>query len=355
MFDKKWNRRIVGAFGAVFLLAGTAQADTVTATIAAGHPKTVLWAKVLAETFVPSLTQALKDAGHELKAREFYGGSLVKVTKELEALEAGTADVSVVSTMFTPKDTPLPTVSYVTPFSSEDPVLVTDTVNNLHKTVPGMLKTWENHDAHYVFGGYGAEDYVLATKFPVTTVADLKGHNISTAGQAMRWLDNTGATVIEGNITTYYTNIQSGLSEGAILPASAAAATKIYEVAPNITRVGLGAQYVGALAVSKTWFDGLPASAKPAVEKAVQEFRAAYAKELASRYEAAFTNITNAGGKVSVLPDEERKKWATMLPDLAGKWAADLDKAGEPGTEVLKAYMAALRAGGAKPLRDWGN
>ena len=35
------------------------------------------------------------------------------------------------------------------------------------------------------------------------------------------------------------------------------------------------------------------------------------------------------------------------------QWAKALDAQGKPGTEVLKAYMEAMRAAGATPVRNW--
>ena len=40
---------------------------------------------------------------------------------------------------------------------------------------------------------------------------------------------------------------------------------------------------------------------------------------------------------------------AAAMPDLAGDWAARTPH----GPEMIAAYMAAIRAGGGQPLRDW--
>jgi hypothetical protein len=56
---------------------------------------------------------------------------------------------------------------------------------------------------------------------------------------------------------------------------------------------------------------------------------------------------------VADLPQDQREAWANALPDLAGTSARDLDAKGLPGSEVLNAYMAGLKARGETPVRDW--
>ena len=58
------------------------------------------------------------------------------------------------------------------------------------------------------------------------------------------------------------------------------------------------------------------------------------------------------GVTITVMPDSERARWAKTMPNIAKEWAADLDKKGLPGSKVLAAYMAEVRASG-KVIRDW--
>ena len=60
-----------------------------------------------------------------------------------------------------------------------------------------------------------------------------------------------------------------------------------------------------------------------------------------------------AGGTVIEVAAEERLGWATAMPDIATEWAKNLDDKGEPGTDMLNAYMGKLKAAGFTPVRDW--
>ena len=41
------------------------------------------------------------------------------------------------------------------------------------------------------------------------------------------------------------------------------------------------------------------------------------------------------------------------MPNIAKDWAQKLDAQGAPGTAMLKAYTAKLKAAGETPVRDW--
>jgi predicted RNA polymerase sigma factor len=59
------------------------------------------------------------------------------------------------------------------------------------------------------------------------------------------------------------------------------------------------------------------------------------------------------GAKIATLPADERIRWANALPNLAKTWVEAAEKRGQPGKQIMQEYMAAMRAAGAKPARDW--
>src|SRR3546814_12326426 len=58
--------------------------------------------------------------------------------------------------------------------------------------------------------------YHLFSKMPISTYADLSGKKISAPGAIGLWLKGSGAVAVDGSLTTYYTDIQTGVSEGTI-------------------------------------------------------------------------------------------------------------------------------------------
>jgi hypothetical protein len=50
---------------------------------------------------------------------------------------------------------------------------------------------------------------------------------------------------------------------------------------------------------------------------------------------------------------EQRAAWAEAMPNIAQEWATGLDGKGEPGTDMLNAYLGKLSEAGYAPVRDW--
>jgi len=344
---------VAGVALASCLMPSLATAETIEATVVAGHPPVFLWVKTLTESFIPSVNESLKGSGYEINWTEAYGGTLAKVGGELEAIEDGLAQIGIVSSLFEPSLLSLQNITYVTPFGSDNIDLVFDTVNAMHDEIPDMRKLWEDHDMEYLGGGFGLEDYLLMTKFPVGKLSDLSGHKINAPGPAVNWLKDTGAVGVSGNLTTYYNDLQTGVTEGVIVFPTAAAAAKLQEVAPYVTRTHFGAQYAGAIVAKKSWFEEQPEAVQAALRKAANDFAAAYRSGLEQRVAGAFKAMEAGGAKISELPEEERAAWAMAIPNVAKSWAADLDAKGLAGTQTLKVYMQHLKDGGVSLPRDW--
>jgi len=334
-------------------LPGAAPAQSIDVTLVNGHPPIFLWVKHLTETFIPAVNAALEGTDHSINWSEAYGGSLAAVGGELEAIEDSLAEVGAIPTVFLPTQLPLQNVSYNTPFGPSDPQVVMDTLDMLHATVPGMVESWHAYDAEYLGGGFALDNYVLMTTFPVTSIDDLRGRRIGAPGPAVNWVEGTGAVGVSGNLTTYYNDIQTGVFEGVIVFPTAAAPARLHEVAPYVTVTDFGAQYAGTLVANRTWFAEQPEAVQNALRAGAEAYTDAYLAEQSQRVTAAMATIAPDPARLHVLAPEERARWAAALPDIAGTWAANADGMGLPGTEVLTAYVEALKAAGTDLGRDW--
>lgn len=350
----KFNKTLASAtLAAAMLCTPSLRAEELEVTAVAGHPQVFLWVKTLSETYIPAVNAALEGSDFSIDWTEAYGGTLAKVGGEMEAMEDGLAQVGIVSTLFEPSLLSLQNVTYVTPFGSPDVDLVLSTVDQMHEEIPAMRKLWEDLDLEYLGGGFGLEDYLLMTTFPVSRVEDLKGRKINAPGPAVNWLKDTGAVGVAGNLTTYYNDIQTGVAEGVIVFPTAAAAAKLQEVAPYVTRVHFGAQFAGGIVAKKSWFDDLDPVVQTALRDAAGVFAVDYRKSLDNRVAGAFKAMEDGGATITELPEAERVKWAAALPNIAMDWAVDLDAKGLPGTEVLTTYITHLKDAGVSLPRDW--
>jgi TRAP-type C4-dicarboxylate transport system substrate-binding protein len=328
-------------------------------TIAPSHPVTLPWVGLMSTLFVPEVNKrvAALNKGYRIEWREAYGGQLYKMNATLSSVEQGVTDIGWVFHNLEAAKMPLSQFGTVTPFTTDDVRIILDVANEMNEKVPALKREWERNNAVFL-GATGVDTYHLFTKAPVNAYADLKGRKISAPGSIGLWLKGSGAVPVDGSLTSYYTDIQTGVSDGTISIATGILPNKIYEVAPHITTVNIGALYIGGMAMNKDSFEKMP----PEVQQILREVGKLYSKTLGEtlmqRYEAALKTMVEVGAKqnppvrLGDLSDAERNKWVKTMPNLAADWVK-ANAARGPARDIVKSYMDALRARGVKPARDW--
>jgi TRAP-type C4-dicarboxylate transport system substrate-binding protein len=350
----KLSRRAALA-GTTALLAAPriAAAQTqINITIAASHPTTIAWIWAMQQALMPTVNRELESTRFRIRWREAFGGTLYRFTETRTAVKDGIADVGFVGTLWEGSAMPLQNVTYFTPFATDNLPLQVAVMERMHAEMPEMQRAWTENSMVYL-GSCGTETYDLWTTFPVRTLDDLRNRKISAPGVSASWLRGTGAVAVDGALTTYYTDIQTGVSEGALSFPSGIFPVRVHEVAKFITRVNVGCMYVGGIGMNRDTFRRLD----PVVQEAFRAGGRAYTEALTKRVlETSAANLAamaQAGATISDFPAAERQRWIDGLPDIAGDWARTNEGRGQPARKVLAAYMEGLRAGGATPGRAW--
>jgi C4-dicarboxylate-binding protein DctP len=327
---------------------------TIRLTVGSSQSTSLAWVGTMHTLVVPELNRRLEARGSPYRIRwtEAYGGSLYKYGDTLEAIEIGLADIGWVGTLWELSKLPLQNVTYYAPFVSDDFRTVVDILNELHRTVPAMNDAWTAQNVHFL-GASALDTYQLLTNFPVHSVEDLKGHKILAPGPSAAWLEGTGAVAVDGSLTTYYQQIQTGVADGVITILTGAAPNRLHEVAKYITLVGLGSQVTGALAINLDTWNRLPEEVRAILDELGPEYSHAVADEISRRYAASLARMQKEGAIVTDFPLAEKRKWLAALPDIATRWVEAEERRGLPAGDVLHAYMDAVRAHGGQPLRDW--
>jgi TRAP-type C4-dicarboxylate transport system substrate-binding protein len=344
---------ILGA-GLLLALAQPATAQTVKMTAVAGHPVVFPWVKLADEFFIPEVDKRLAAANSKARFEwtKAWGGTAVKLGSESGAIKDGLAELAFVSTIFEAPKFPLQNVSYVAPFMTDDVAVMSKVIKNVQAKVPAMAEAWTKNNMIFL-GGTGLDTYHLFTKGPINRLEDLNGKKINAPGPSANWVKGTGAVAVAGTLQTYYNDIQTGVTEGALTFVTGAFPAKLTEVAPHITKVSYGAQFAGALVMSKRVYDKLPKDAQKIVNEVGAEYDAKFAQLLAATSASLMQKMVETGAKPRDLSAEERKQWAMVLPNVALPWAKDLDSKGLPGTVVLNEFVAQMKAAGATFPRDW--
>lgn len=333
--------------------------ETVNITVASSHPTVVPWVGMIKTHFMARTDKILAETGkYKISWNEAFGGTLYKANATLSSVEEGITDVGWVFSFLEQAKLPLSQVSTNTPFATTNPPVLLDVMENLLETNGAFRQEWEGHNLK-VLGLTATDLYDLYTKKPLKSIADIKGMKLSAPGVLGNWLRGTGANAVDGALTTFYTDVQTGVSDGALTLALGALPIKLYEVAPYINRFDVGAAFSGAVAINRDTWNTLPDAVQAAMVEAGKHYTQSHGQDMVDRHELMIELMVKKGATqtppvtVVTMPAGERQAWVDLLPDLAGDWAASVDKQGAPGTAFLSEYMGALRAAGEVPVRDW--
>lgn len=333
--------------------------QTIKLTIASSHPTTLPWVGLMSTLFVPEVNKRVEalGKGYKIDWKESYGGQLYKMNATLSSVGSGIADIGWVFASLEASKMPLTQFGTVTPFATGDVRTILQVANEMNEKVPALKAEWDRNNMVFL-GASGVDTYHLFTKTPINTYADLSGKKISAPGAVGVWLRGSGAVPVDGSLTSYYTDIQTGVSEGTISISTGILPNKIYEVAPFVTTVDIGALYNGGMAMNKDSFNALPPEIRKIVKDVGLEYSRALGDTLMQRYEASLKAIGEQGAKQAVpvkiapMAQGEREKWAKTMPNITADWAKANASRG-PAAQIVKTYMEELRKRGAKPLRDW--
>lgn len=328
-------------------------AQTVTIGLVSGHSPAFLWVELLRTTFRQEVEARLAGTGIRVEWREFFGGSLAPVGGELDALGSGLAQVGVVPTLFNLSRLPVYGLTYYTPFSSSDPNLIADAVRTVQAKYPVFRDSLVRNGVVPLGGTFTLDSYHLMTTFPVREFVDLRGKKICAPGPAVTWLEGTGAVGVAGSLATYYQDLSTGACQGVVVFPTGALPARLHEVARNVVLVDFGAQFAGLLGANARWFEAQPEPLKRALLAAAEKYQAEYARVSRERASVALSEMEKRGATLVQVGNDFRRRWAFTMPNIAQRWATELERQGIPGLQILGTYMTELRKRGVVLVRHW--
>ena len=359
------RRRSLGTFRLLATLVGVAlpvaagsagAAESVRLTVISGNNHNYAPVGAAIKAFMPKVDEILARTGkYKVSWIKGFGGQIVKVRGELDGVEAGLGDLGVVPGPFHPSKMSLYQVGYVTPFTSLDVQVTTDGMNRLFAKYPEMGKQMHRFNQTVIGITGTAENYALWTKKAVTKFEDLKGMKIGAVGSNFPWVSAAGATpvTIKG-LATMYNSLKTGIYDGGALWQQAMAAFKFCELVPYHLDTSFGAISNATLTYNNESWSKIPREVQAAIKEAAATWSSAANKALLGGAKWGLGVCQKKyGQKTHVLTNDEKRKWAFSLPNIAQQWAKRQDKAGLPGTKMLVTWMDYMRDKKQLVLRNW--
>lgn len=329
-------------------------AEEINLTAIDGYSPKSLWVKEFIEFLIPEIDKGLAKTGnYKIKWNQAWGGQIVKPKGVMGAMQKGLGDIGVVTTVFHSDKVPLQMIAYATPFVSSDPLLIAQTVDGLVGKYPQFRQAFTKLKQHYLTNAAVLDTYNIFSKKEIKVMADMKGIKIATAGLNLLWLKNTSAVGVKGSLVKYHNWLSRGVVGAVMLWTESVVNRKMYEVAPFMLKADIGSANSKAITMNINSWNKLPGEAKKVITASAIKYRdhvATAAKAVAKIKQQQFVA---KGGKINVLSQAERVNWAMTMPNVAGAWAARLEKKGAPGKAILKDYMTAMRAANQPIVRQW--
>ena len=344
------------ATATVAVTAPASAQESISLTAISGYPPPATWIGSLVDAYMPAVDAILaKNGNYKINWNKGISGQIVKPRGELEGVETGIGDLGVIVTAFHADKVPLYDVSFKTPFTTLDVGLASSVTQKMVDTFPQYNETWMNEFNQVPLRPTGAVDnYMLWSAKQVTSIKQIAGMKVGAAGPNLPWVLAIGAAGVQTNLADAYNSLNTGIYEAMIVWRQGAGAFKLCEPAPYAFDASLGGVNGFSLNFNRDVWDSLPEE----VQNAMSEAAPAWVTENVRRVNAgAVSGLARCeaefGTKVTVASDEERNAWAAALPPLGKQWAEARNAAGQPGTEILKAWMDEMRAADQPIARHW--
>jgi TRAP-type transport system periplasmic protein len=342
------------ALAGLLASAGPAFGETLRLTVIGAAPPHVTYVKAAKEKFIPEINRRLKESGKDFRIEwtEAYSQSLAKFPEVFDAIEEGVGHVGLILKNFEPSKLPLEQYTSIAPFGQFTVQKLIEINRAMREKVPALNKQYEKYNQVLIADGISISQQLFTT-FPVKSVDDLKGRKIGASGEFGQWFQGTGAVVVSSSMANSHTDIRNGVYDGYPLNELLAFAYKTYQVAPYLTRVSFGPSSVSGITVNIDTWEKFPDYVKKIFIEAGRQYPHWQIEIDEGNFKKFMGIMTKGGLKIADFPDEERRRWAATMPNIAQQWAERQEKRGLPGREVLSTFMNELRARNIKIAREW--
>ncbi len=322
--------------------------------IGSGHPPAAKWIYFLSTFWCKEVVKQVNEkTNYKLELSEHWGGSVAKLGEVLESTEIGVIDIGADIIVFEPTKLYLHNWPYFLPFCSPDQAAIARITAKLMKQFPVMTDILTKYNLKLLSASSAGDSYEMNTNFPLRKAADMKGHKVAGAGANLPWITGVGAVPVQGNLNEAYTSLQTGVYEGWIMTATGITSFKLHEISKYYTELSFGAtSQLFTYMNLKNW-NKLPKEVQKIIQETMDEFTFKNCDFIAQERQKSLKIMKDAGVDMSVLPMEEKIKWANQTEDLAVKYAREGDAKGWPATQIIKAAIKYNEEEGVKFPRKW--
>lgn len=294
--------------------------------------------KLVSDVWEPAFARLEEESGGKIKVKTYYGGALHSLPDGFKAVREGVTDFTHCMTALDPGHFEI--MSAVTaPFLFADASVGTMVAQEVY---PEFLK--KEYEAQGVYLGHltMTPPYNLLSKTPTASVEDFAGQKVRIGGGLQsEVVAAAGGVPLDISSRELFTAYQQGVIDGVVFHDAAFVSFRPAEAGGRRTELSLlsnGSEYC----LSKKFFDELPPSLKPVLDRWMQELAQAEAQIYYDAFgEAARKQMAEMGVESIVPTEEQMQGWRSAVAPAVEKYVADMEAAGHEAGAMLE-RMATL-------------
>jgi TRAP-type C4-dicarboxylate transport system substrate-binding protein len=283
-------------------------------------------------------------SGNRVKFEYFGSEQLGKARDMLDLTLSGVSDISYVAPSYVTEKLPMSSIGEL-PGEFSDSCTGTRAYWKIAR--PGGIlskRELEPKGIRLLFSVLGAP-YQITSRKKFTAPAEVTGFKLRSYGaQQDRAVTLIGGVPIRMAAPSMYESMSRGTLDGLMLPL---ASVLSYDL-QDLVRFATTNENFGSVAfnyvISERKFQSLPPEVQSALTAAGDESVEAACKFIDEDTKTAIDKLKTAGVSFVDFTTEQDAKVKADLLTIAPIWAADLDKRGMPGTEILEAFKGALKS-----------
>jgi TRAP-type C4-dicarboxylate transport system substrate-binding protein len=328
----------VAAAGALMSLSMAASAQTVL-RVADSLPVGHFFAEQGMKHWVAEVRRQTNNA---VDIQYFPAEQLGKAKDMLQLAMTGVADIAYVVPSYVSEKMPLMTVTELPGLAKTSCQGTKAFMKLAHGGVLDKKELAPN--GIVVLFGVVLEPYQVYSSKPINSLDGVKGLKLRTAGGAQAsTIRALGGVPVTMSAAETYDSLTRGTIDGVVFPSTSLLAYDLPgRLKAGTTDVSFGTTVL-TYSMSAKRFQSLPENVREAMLSAGEQAAGNVCAFLDKSSAANQTKITAAGVTFFKLSDADNKKLAEASSTAQKEWATQLDRRGKPGTEILDAYIDALK------------
>lgn len=326
---------LVAAMAALPLAAGAQTALRVADSLPVGH----FFAEQGLKFWISEVRRLTDNA---VEVQHFPAEQLGKAKDMFQLAMTGVADVAYVVPSYVSDKMPLMTVSEL-PGLAKSSCQGTEAFMKMVRG--GVLDQKElSPNGFVILFGTILEPYQVYSTRSIDSLESIKGLKLRTAGGAQGALiRGLGGVPVNMAAPETYESLSRGTIDGVVFPSASLIAYDLPSRLKGATQdVSFGTVLI-SYGISQKKFQSLPENVRQAMLTAGDAAARKVCTFLDDGVVANRAKIAAAGVGFTKLNAADAKQLAEVSATVQKGWAAALDKRGKPGTEILEAYIAALK------------